>query len=254
MFDKKTLSKKFSQSVNNYDEEAYVQNISAQNLCQLVQPYINHQKKSKSNILDLGSGTSFISNNLNSEKTNIFEVDLSLEMLNYSHSKENIFKIQSDIENLPLQNNQFDVITSSFSLQWLNDLATTFSNLNLLLKSEGIFAFCIPVAGSLNELRAANIFNFNALPTIDNVKLSIKNAGFKEISLTENIIKQEFPTAIEAVKSIKRLGANHSPTAGKPITKLKLAQFNSFCLKNFSNQNKNIQISWNICYFLLKKD
>ena len=175
-------------------------------------------------------------------------------MLNYNRHNDNIFKIQSDIENLPLKNNQFDIITSSFSLQWLNNLTATFSHLNRLLKSQGIFAFCIPVSGSLNELISAEIFRFNRFPEITDLRSSIINSGFKEISLKQCVLKQEFSSAINAVKSIKKLGANYSPTKGKTITKLNLKQFNSFCLKNFSTQDKNIEISWKICYFLLKKD
>lgn len=254
MFDKKSIARNFSRSAHSYDEEASVQIISARNLCKIVEPHIIHPAESKTNILDLGSGTSFIANNLKTEESNIFEIDLSLAMLNYSQKAANIFKIQSDIETLPLKENTFDAITASFSLQWLNDLTKSFSHLKRLLKAKGVFAFCIPIAGSLHELKAANLFNFNDLPKIDEVRFSIQQAGFNEIALQQNTIKQEFSTALDAVKSIKRLGANYSAKKEQTLTKSKLKEFNSFCLKNFSNQDKNIEISWNICYFLLKKD
>jgi len=250
-FNKKIIAKNFSRGAKNYDEFAFIQKIVAQKLCNFAASYV----KENSKILDLGSGTSFIAKQFSDKKNlQIFEIDLALDMLkSWDDRPSNIFPIQSDLEKLPLKNNSFDIILSSFSLQWINDFEKNFSQFFSLLKPQGIFAFSLPVTGSLRELDSANIFNFNELPAVENLTSALKKSGFTEILFEQETLKQEFTKGSEALKSLKKIGANHAEKNRNSITKTQLKEFDKFCLKNFSTSNKNIAISWNISYFILKK-
>lgn len=258
-FNYEKINENFSRSSKNYDAEAEIQKIAAKKLCDLILPLIQENSK----ILDLGSGTSFIAQNLHKKalekNTKIYEVDLSQEMLDHwSPKPSNVFAIRGDIQNLQFEENSFDIIISSFCLQWLEDFDRNFLQFFKILKPNGIFAFCLPTSESLKELRLASIesgcdFNFNDLPKIENLKFFLKKSGFIEKKIFQEIIIKEFTNGYKALKSLKILGANHSNKIKKLINKTKLQKFNNFCLKNFAIKNKNIKVSWMTSYFILTK-
>jgi malonyl-CoA O-methyltransferase len=262
-FDKKKLKTNFGRNAHNYDISAPIQLLAAKKLCKIAKTFI--QKKSsflhfqsaqKSElkmlkVLDLGSGTGFIGKNLG-EKINLFELDLAFEMLQQS-SRHNSQKIQADFENLPFKDGSFDILISSFALHWITDFDKSFSKFFALLKPKGVFIFCLPCEGSLKELSAANIFNFNQFPKVEDLKKSLNKSGFIEICIETKTSKQTFESGIDALKSLKKIGANYSQKNNKIITKKKLAQFDNFCLKNFGTQAQKIEVSWAISYFTFSK-
>ncbi len=258
-FNYEKINENFSRSSKNYDDEAVIQKLAAKKLCDLILPLI----KENSNILDLGSGTSFIAQNLYKKalekNTKIHEIDLSQEMLNHWTPKpSNVFAIQGDIRNLQFEKNSFDIIISSFCLQWLEDFEKNFLQFFQILKPNGIFAFCLPTSESLKELRIASIesgcnFNFNDLPKIEDLKFFLKKSGFIEKEIFQETFIKEFTNGYKALKSIKILGANHSHKIKKLITKTKLQKFNNFCLKNFAINGKTMKVSWTASYFILTK-
>ena len=274
-FNKKIVQKNFARAAKSYDEYALVQQLAAEKLCSFIAPFV----KDDSKILDLGSGTGFVTKSLNALPSGprnecgvtmlevrtpnivtphslrgplIYEVDLALEMLTKNKNSHTL-KTQADIEHLPFKPNSFDIIISSFSLQWLTDFEKNFSHFHSLLKPEGIFAFCLPSAGSLEELKMAEIFKFNQIPQIENLRLSLQNSGFVENLFHKETIRQEFVNGFEALKSLKKIGANHTGNANNLVTKSQLRQFDNFCLKKFRAENKNIFTSWIIPYFISSK-
>ncbi len=250
MFDKKIIQKKFSRGAGRYDEVAVVQKEAAKELCELV---VRHQASGIRDftILDLGSGTSFIAKKLLTDDSKIFELDLSAEMLqSWPDRPSNVFPVQGDIENPPFENHSFDLIISSFSLQWIEDFEKNFSKIFSLLKPNGTFAFCVPTFESLPELKAENIFNLNDLPKIEDLKSALKKSGFVEVFFQKKIVKQNFKNGYEALKSLKEIGANYSKKKEKKITKTQLKHFR---LKNFQQENKNpYSLTWIEAYFILK--
>ncbi|MBP7710519.1 MAG: methyltransferase domain-containing protein [Rickettsiales bacterium] len=255
----------FAHGVQNYLEAASIQGLAAEEICKIAAPFFAENLQ----VLDLGSGTGFVAREilkqvqddenirsrhpeLVSGSPSIFELDLALEMLQQSPSP-NSQKIQADFENLPFKNNSFDILISSFALQWLTDFDKSFSQFFSLLKPEGVFIFCLPCDGSLAELSAANIFNFNQLPKVEDLKNSLKKSGFSEISVETKTTKQTFESGVAALKSLKKIGANYSQKNSKVITKTNLAQFNNFCLKNFGTDTRKIEVSWVISYFIFSK-
>lgn len=247
MLNKKIIGENFSRAAKNYDQVAIVQKQAAQKLCQLASPFINDDSR----ILDLGCGTGFIAQNLSQK---IFECDLSFAML---QQPRNGHKIQCDFTNLPFKKNSFDLLISSFSLQWLEDFETYFANFSALLKPQGILAFCLPTYESLQELKSASAasdcnFHFNILLKNSDLKSALKNCRFSEKLFVEEIVKSKFESGLQAIKSIKETGANYRGQ-NSFITKNRLNQFNNFCLKNFADESKKISISWNISFFICQK-
>jgi malonyl-ACP O-methyltransferase BioC len=255
-FDKKIISQNFSRQIQNYDEHAIIQGRAAKKLTEIILPLVKNNAK----ILDIGSGTSFISKNflqskLSQKNIKIFEIDLAFEMLRYWNDKpKNIFSTQADLEKIPFKKKSFDVIISSFSLQWINDFEENFSYFFSLLKDDGILAFAMPIDESLSELKLAKIFKINNFTTYNNISQSLDKSNFNKINFFTEIQKEFFVNGVSALKAIKIIGANYSQKQESLITKTQLQQFNNFCLKNYSTKDKNIYVSWKILYSLSKKN
>lgn len=246
-FDKKQLQKKFSNQACSYADAAQIQFSAAQKLCQLTKPFLQKNHR----ILDLGAGTGFVAQNL-AQEFELFEIDISWEMLKQNREKSH-FKIQADIENLPFAANSFDAIISSFSMQWLTDFDKSFQQFFKILKPSGILAFCLPVAGSLQELKVGNFFNFNQLPSEENLIKSLENSGFKKVLSEKEKLKEFFENGTDAIKSLKKIGANYSEKNHNIITQTKLKQFNNFCLKNFDEESRKISVTWITNYLIFTK-
>lgn len=258
-FNKKIVKHNFSQAAHNYDGSALVQKQAAHALCKLVEPLI----KNNAVILDLGSGTSAIYKNLTSSRTfleknsNLFECDISLQMLETwpEKNRKNINSIVGDGENLPLQHESCDIIISSFALQWFSNFEKVFANFYSLLKKDGILAFCIPNSSSLEEIKSASIksgcnFHFNDLPEEKYLESKLNKIGFKKELIKSEIINSNFDGAIQALKSLKEIGANYSDQKHF-ISKKQLQTFDRFYSQN--PEYEQFRISWNISYFVLSK-
>jgi malonyl-ACP O-methyltransferase BioC len=252
-FDKKIIDYNFSSKVNEYNLKANIQKKVAKKLCKIFIENSAGKTPNKIKILDLGSGTSFVSRNLlkNIDNCEIYELDLSLKMLNnYQKNSKKISKICGDIENLPFVESSFDVIISSFSLQWLENFDNLFSNLYKILKPRGILAFSIPDNKSFEELKDSP-FSINKMP--DNQELAnilLKNQFTKKTLINEKNY-EKFSNLIEILKSFKKIGVNYSLTNNN---KKNFKDLKKFYLKNFQNNLKCKKLSWSISYFIYYKN
>ena len=248
MLNKKIIAKNFSDAANNYNSQAQTQTIAAKKLVELVNPFIAKNSK----ILDIGSGTSFIEKNLTknfSSNIEIHEIDLAPQMLNHWQERpKNVIAICDDFENFQFKNNSFDIVASSFSLQWIENIDNCFKKIYEILTKNGVLIFCLPIFGSLEELIKSSIdsdCNFNFL------------SFFKETEIKNSLLKNQFSlnfsqvleieesceNAILALKKIKKTGASYSNHSQKAINKNKLINFNDFYLRNFLKEGKKLIVS-----------
>ncbi len=256
MLNKKLIAHNFSASAKDYDQEADIQKQVANQLTQYLEPFI----KSDLKILDLGSGSSFIAKNLCQNYGNfnlkICEIDLAKKMLQqWEDRPDNVEIINADFENFDFGKKKFDIIISSFSLQWLENYGDFFAKIKKTLSLNGIFIFCLPIQGSLSELEQSSLesgcnFNFLPLPSIDFLRNSLLENNFKINFLEIETIAEPFTTSVLALKKIKKLGAHYSYFSKKFISKKNLTDFNKFYLKYSVKNAKNPAISWNIAYII----
>jgi malonyl-ACP O-methyltransferase BioC len=256
-FDKKIIEENFSRGAKNYELLAKVQKSTATRLCKLAKNFI----KENSKILDLGSGTSFIAKNFCADEKicakNFYltELDISAEMLkSWTARPKNITTIQGDFEKLPFSKNSFDILISSFSLQWLSDFEKNFSKFFEILKSGGSLIIALPTKNSLFEIKSARIFETIDFPRADLLKLAAKKSGFAEVFFEQETKFEEFSKASECLKTVSKIGGGYSENNPKKLSKSALKKLDEFCLENFSNKNKKTVISWSISYFIFTKN
>jgi len=255
---KKIINKNFSNKAYDYENHALVQKYTAKELVKQLSLIIDLKNFNHKNIIDLGSGTSLVGKEfykINQSKNNLFcELDLSLEMLKSSqNTSRNFLKIQSDIENLPLQKNNFDLILSSFAFHWLSDYQKNFSNIFCLLKPQGILAFCLPVSGSCEQLKELNLVNINDFPNMNYLHNCLDNAGFKAMSTNHQKYLQTFENAFEALNSFKKIGANNKFN-NQNFSSKKFANLKEFYKKNLHNSAKKFNLDWQLYFCFFRKN
>jgi len=232
------ISKNFSQSSKNYENFATIQQHAAKKLVSLVEPHL----KGKEQIIDLGSGTGMIGKYLRDQNNQlqITEADISKEMLDLS---SNELKICCDVRNLPYQNNEFDLIISSFLLQWIDDVDALIKTLKKALKKDGILALAFPNQKSFKKLRDLNFFHINNLVDEKNLEESLKNNKFEEITIYEEEKIENFDSIIAAAKYFKNIGANYKISDQSRNNGTKI-------LKNYHKYKEDFTLEWNISYFV----
>jgi len=161
--------------------------------CGIPTQFANIQKGDS--VLDLGSGAGndcFVARAIVGETGKVTGLDFTDAMLKKARANNvklgfnNVEFIQGDIEEMPLQDNTFDVIVSNCVLNLVPDKEKAFSEIYRVLKPEGHFCVSdVVIKGSLPEnlQKDAEMYAgcVSGASDIDNYLDIIKNQGFKDI-------------------------------------------------------------------------
>ena len=139
MIDKNLVHKRFAKNLENYNENAKIQKRMAERLLAFV------KNRSPKKILEIGCGTGFltklISEDIEFEK--FIAIDIVEECETYIKNIDaRIIFTPADIEEF-IKNNaeNFDLIISNASLQWVNDFEGVVNTLKNLLNTNGELVF-----------------------------------------------------------------------------------------------------------------
>ncbi len=233
---------KNSESYNNFSE---LQFCVANNLCKLFTCNKQHS------ILDLGCGTGYIAQILKYKTINL---DIAFNMCAVA-KKYNNYNINARMESLPLRNHCMDVITSSLSIHWSDNIQSTIQEIRRVLKTNGKVLISIPTTQTFCELN--NIFSSIGLATIDFIAfqefitLLENNAFTVNTNSYTSYIEQHYNSFYDFIKSMKKTGTNINKTGNiiDPTT------FNliSKLYQNKFGTEKKIKVSWEIGYILAAK-
>jgi len=159
MFDKLKVRRSFDRAATTYDEAAVLQREVVSRMLERLD-FITLQPEI---ILDVGAGTGFVAQGLRGryKQAKIIELDLSLGMLQNRSNKLPWYKrilkspmlVCGDAEYLPVADNSVDMLFSSLTIQWCNDLQSTLSEFMRVLKPGGLLMFTTFGPDTLKELR-----------------------------------------------------------------------------------------------------
>lgn len=148
-------------------------------------------------VLDLGSGAgndAFIARTIVGEEGKVTGLDFTDEMITKAKANlektgfKNIEFVKGDIENMPLPENEFDVVISNCVLNLVPDKEAAFAETYKVLKPGGHFCVSdVVVKGELPEAIRKDAEMYvgciaGAVP-LEEYLATIKNAGFKNISI-----------------------------------------------------------------------
>jgi malonyl-CoA O-methyltransferase len=224
--DKARIARSFSRSAETYDKFSGLQRTLANDLVKSVAS-VNISPK---NILDIGTGTGSVAFLLHEryKEANIIGCDLAPGMIKKASQNNphgNVTFEVADAESLPFEDKKFDLVASSTTFQWINDLAKAFSEAKRVLVPGGYFAFVTFGPKTLSELKrnykiafgedAAYLHKFNNMREI---QAMLKTSGFEALKLNSDTLREFYPDFRTFFKSLKGLGAlNASPDLPKGL-------------------------------------
>lgn len=114
-------------------------------------------KKEDLTILDLGAGDGFLTNYLTEKfpKAKIYAVDNSKSMLSKVGKKGNITYINTESDNLPLEDSSVDLVVSLATFHHINRKSETFKEVQRILSEEGLFI----IADVLDKTKTQEFFD-----------------------------------------------------------------------------------------------
>ncbi len=219
VFNKARVRRAFDRAADNYEQFAILQN----EVCNRLLEKLDVVKIKPELILDAGAGTGSAIPALLAryKKAQLIALDLSENMLDKSSRHGGLFRsphlVCADIEDLPFSDNSFDLVFSSLSMQWCNDLNAALLEAKRVLKPGGLFVFTTFGPDTLKELRhswskvdGAN--HVNQFIDMHDIGDALLQDGFAEPVMEAEILTVTYNSVDEIMHDLKAIGA--SVTAG----------------------------------------
>lgn len=203
----------FSEAASSYEQWADSQRRTARRLMNLL-PRLDNITR----ILDVGCGTGFLVRLLHERnpEANILGIDIAPDMVNVCLKRwANVRSLSFEVVDAERFDTQqyFDLITSSFCFQWFSNRVQSIGRLAKILKPGGLFAFAVPVAGSLEELHESYQTVLGAeMPGLQYASPDIyidalDGAGFKLLHTKEEAVQGIYKSGLDVLRSFKGVGA-----------------------------------------------
>ncbi len=209
---KKKIAKAFNSKSSTYEEYSLVQNEVSNRMIER----LKLMKFKPKSILDLGSGVGYLSNILKEifPDATVTCLDISLDMLLECRKKNlNLNLVMADAENMPFSNNVFDLVISSFTLHWCEEIEKIFSDIHKYLRNRGVFMFTTVGPNTLMELNQAyaNIDGEQHVNSFTDMHVygdSLLKCGFHDPVMDVENLVIEYSSFSNILKSLRKTGAN----------------------------------------------
>jgi malonyl-CoA O-methyltransferase len=222
---KRDVRRSFGHAAATYDEHAFLQREMVNRLFDR----LNYIKLEPKRVLDLGSGTGYVSEKCRARfpKAELIAIDLAPEML--QHAKNRLPQtpalarllgrspsqhfICGDAETLPMANESIDAVMSSATLQWCDGELVT-KEVARILKPNGLFMFTTFGPDTLKELRSAfrevdNKPHINEFVDMHDLGDMLVAAGFADPVMDQETITLTYPDLKSMLRELKGIGAHN---------------------------------------------
>nr|XP_055229507.1 arginine-hydroxylase NDUFAF5, mitochondrial isoform X2 [Gorilla gorilla gorilla] len=172
--------------------------------------------------LDLGCGRGYIAQYLNKETIGkFFQADIAENALkNPLETEIPTVSVLADEEFLPFKENTFDLVVSSLSLHWVNDLPRALEQIHYILKPDGVFIGAMFGGDTLYELRCSlqlaetereggfspHISPFTAVNDLGHL---LGRAGFNTLTVDTDEIQVNYPGMFELMEDLQGMGESN---------------------------------------------
>ena len=176
------------------------------------------------NIIDIGCGTGlstqFLKNTFSWQ--NFLAIDLADELLSVAKSRS-IASVCADFDNIPVPNQQFDLVFANMALQWSTDLSVSLREIARITKKNGLLAASLPIYGTFSELKqllyqSTGAIFFNEFVSLDTFSTFLSESGYQLVSLQAKQHHFTYPDLKTALQSFKKVGALANNCC-RPLTK-----------------------------------
>uniref|UniRef100_A0A8B9UCQ7 Arginine-hydroxylase NDUFAF5, mitochondrial n=1 Tax=Anas zonorhyncha TaxID=75864 RepID=A0A8B9UCQ7_9AVES len=180
--------------------------------------------------LDLGSGRGYIAQHLTKEIVEkLVQVDMAENVFkNAVESEVPTINVVADEEFLPFKEDTFDLVVSSLSLHWVNDLPKAFREIHQVLKPDGVFIGSMFGGDTLYELRCSlqlaelereggfspHVSPFTAVSDLGHL---LSRTGFNTLTVDTDEIQVNYPGLFEIMEDLQGMGESNCSWNRKPL-------------------------------------
>ncbi|KAM7008875.1 arginine-hydroxylase NDUFAF5, mitochondrial [Tautogolabrus adspersus] len=180
--------------------------------------------------LDIGGGKSHIAEHINKDVVErLFLTDISEKSLKQTRQTEIPTRcVLADEEFLPFKENTFDLVVSSLSLHWINDLPGALKQIQQVLKPDGVFIGAMVGGETLYELRCAlqlaetereggfspHVSPYTAVTDLGNL---LGQAGFTMLTVDIDEVQVHYPGIIEVMTDLQGMGESNCAWNRRPV-------------------------------------
>jgi len=141
-----------------------------------------------------------------------------------------VYKLHKDEEDaLPFPDGTFDLVMSSQSIHWVNDLPKLFQEVFRVLKPDGCFIFSMIGGATLPELRIAMVLaelereggvgvHVGPFVELSDVGSLMQNAGFSLPTIDIDTVKISYPSAFVLMEHLQRMGEGNASSRRREHT------------------------------------
>lgn len=208
-------------------------------------------------IVDVGCGTGYAANKAKFfyPDSTIIGLDIAEGMLVKAqelHEGIAIDWIQADAQYLPFKNNSVDLLLSNLAYQWAADLNKAFAEAYRSLKQKGVLNITLFGGRTCHELFDALLstnkeFKYRIIPTVDDVRTAMSQAGFDDIKVDFELIKIEFGSIHDLLGWLRDIGANNMGDNKQFLGKDMLARANEH-YRRIHSYNQGICASFEVIW------
>lgn len=232
MLDRAEVRRAFDRAAAGYDAHAVLQ----REVCDRLLERLDFISITPQSILDLGAGTGYGLQHLRTRypAAHLLGLDLAPAMLQRARAKfptppwhqrvASRFTANSpasqafvgaDMERLPFKPNSFDLIWSSLTLQWANDLESTLRDCHRTLAPGGLMMFATFGPDTLKELRAAfasidSTPHVNRFSDLHDIGDMLVNTGFVNPVMEMEMLTLTYVDLKALMIDLKGIGAHNA--------------------------------------------
>jgi NADH dehydrogenase [ubiquinone] 1 alpha subcomplex assembly factor 5 len=166
-------------------------------------------------------------------------------------------------ETLPFEPNSFDLVLSSSSLHWINDLPSVLAQINNVLKPDAPFIAAMSGGDSLFELRGSLQLaeqdrlggigtHVSPLADVRDVGNLLTRAGFKLLTVDVDDIIVDYPTTLHLMRDLQAMGESNAAlkrTPG-PISRNVLLATEAIYKQLYGNDDGTIPATFRTIYMI----
>jgi malonyl-CoA O-methyltransferase len=224
------VGRAFHHQAGEYDRFASVQKRVVDRLLSLVQ---SHVSSVPADVLDIGCGTGQLLSSLGIQypHSRLFGLDLAYNMTRCAADRlgPGATLVNGDAEQLPFRAGVFDLVVSTSTVQWIEDMDAFFQQCHRVLHPDGLL--CIGFFGgrTMRELQECYrhavgqrggraeeyLDSLHRFKEITAVQEALGRSDFVGVLLTSEIEMDYYSDVPDLLRSVKRIGAGSSAQEGR---------------------------------------
>ena len=210
--------------------------------------------------LDLGCHTGDVAQALGQRSAveTLVQSDLSSAMARQAGGPSGL-ALSADEEALPFAPASFDLVLSSLSLHWVNDLPGALFQIRQILKPDGLFLAAMLGGGTLAELRTAFVeaelearggAGSHVAPFADvrDAGNLLQRAGFALPVADAETITVTYPDVFALMRDLRGMGETNAGTLQAPLHRDSLNRAAEIYRTNYADDDGRIRASFEIIY------